>query len=143
MFLGEYEYKVDSKGRVPLPPKFRQEFGDVVILTRGTEQCIAAYRKSDFEKISDAIAPERIIENEKLRKLKRATFANAKDVLLDGQGRIALPSRLKDYAQIKDVAILVGLNNSIELWNPELWNAERIEAEGQVHQIIESLESEQ
>ena len=143
MFLGTYEYKVDSKGRLPLPPKFRQEFSNGLILTKGPENYIVAYRKADFEKKASELAPETIIENEQRRKLKRATFANAEDLSLDGQGRIALPPRLRDYAQIKDVAIIAGVYSNIELWSPESWESMKLEAEGQMHQIMESLESQQ
>jgi MraZ protein len=145
MFLGEYEYKVDSKGRLPLPPKFRQELLSGLVLTRGAEQCIIAYPKAEFEKISSALAPETIIENEQRRKLKRAIFSSAEEISIDGQGRIALQSRLKEYAQIKDTAIVAGINNRIEIWNPDTWNSERVAAEEQMYQIIEkeSLESTQ
>ena len=145
MFLGEYEYKVDNKGRLPLPPKFRQELVNGLVLTRGTEKCIVAYPKTEFEKMSGTLAPATIIENEQRRMLKRAIFSNAEEANVDGQGRIALPSRLKDYAQIKDAAIVAGTNNYIELWNPDIWNSVRVEAEQKVHQIIEkeSLEGQQ
>ena len=145
MLLGEYEYKVDNKGRLPLPPKFRPEFVDGLVLTRGPEKCIVAYQKSEFEKISGTLAPETIIENEQRRKLKRAIFANAEEVSLDGQARIALPSRLREYAQIKDIAIIAGVRNYIELWNPDLWHPEKLNDDGQLHQMIEreSLEGQQ
>ena len=143
MFLGEYEYKVDSKGRLPLPPKFRQDFAKGLILTRAPETCIFAYRTADFEKKANELATQKITENEQRRKLRRFTFGNAHPLTLDGQGRIALPSRLKEYAQIGDVVIIVGANDYIELWNPELWDIEKREAGEQAWQIIESLEAQQ
>ncbi len=143
MFLGEYEYKVDNKGRLPLPPKFRQEFANGLIVTRGAETCIVAYRTADFDKGAGPLATGEIIESEQQRKLKRAILANAVNLTLDGQGRIALPSRLKEHAQIKDVAFIVGLGDRIELWSPDLWALAKREAEELAPQIMESLKVQQ
>ena len=142
MLLGEYEYKVDSKGRLPLPPKFRQEFSSGLVLTRGPESCIVAYKPEEFKKLADTLANQTVAKS-KMRKLNRFTFGGAFDLQLDGQGRIALPHSLRSYAQIEDVAIIVGANKCIELWNPELWNKESIEVTEQAWQIIESLEGQQ
>jgi len=139
MLLGEYEYKVDNKGRLPLPPKFRQEFKEGMVLARGMEECIVIYKKSDFEKLASNYTAEKFATS-KIRRLNRFTFGHAFDQEMDNQGRIAIPSSLKSFAKIGDSAIIVGANNCIELWNPEKWNAEQDEAEGQVWQIIESLE---
>ena len=143
MFLGEYEYKVDNKGRLPLPPKFRQEFVSGLVLTRGQEACIAGYRNADFEKNANTLAPERIIESEQQRKLKRAIFASAERLVPDSQGRIALPANLRDHAQIQNTAVIVGVGDRIELWNPELWSPAKSEAEKQAPEIIENLVSQQ
>lgn len=144
MFLGEYEYKVDNKGRLPLPPKFRQEFGNGLVLTRGQEACIFGYRNADFEKNANStLAPEKIIESEQQRKLKRAIFASAERLIPDSQGRIALPTSLRNYAQINDVAIIVGVGDRIELWNPESWAPAKSEAEKQAPEIIENLVNQQ
>jgi MraZ protein len=142
MFLGEYEYKVDSKGRLPLPPKFRQELGAGLILTRGAERCIVIYPTDEWHKLADTLAA-RIVSPSKLRKLNRIIFGEAFSLTLDGQGRIALPSTLRRYTGIEDVATIVGSNNCIELWNPTLWSSEKTSAEEQVWQIIESLEDQQ
>ena len=141
MFLGEYEYKVDSKGRLPLPTKFRQEFVGGLILTRGLEPCINVYKTEEFNKLADKLSNQTVAKN-KLRKLNRFTFGSAFDQSLDGQGRMALPQTLRNYAQIEDTVIIVGANKWIELWSPKLWNEERIASEEQAWQIIESLEDQ-
>ena len=143
MLLGEYEYKVDNKGRLPLPPKFRQEFGNGLVLTRGLEPCIVVYTPERFKKIADQLAANQIVARSKTRRLNRFLFGSAYDIMLDGQGRIALPPPLRNHAQIKDVAIIVGANESLELWSPELWNKEWAEAEGQAWPTIESFEGPQ
>jgi MraZ protein len=142
MFLGEYEYKVDSKGRLPLPPKFRSEFKEGLVLTRGPEDCVVVYRKSDFEKLAGAFANKTIAKS-KIRKFNRITFGNAFHTEMDRQGRIALPQTLRKRTHIGDTVMLIGANNVIELWNPDKWNTEQAESEGQSWQIIESLEEPQ
>jgi MraZ protein len=77
-----------------------------------------------------------------MRMLNRSIFGSANDLLLDGQGRISLPASLRQYAQIEDVAAIVGVNDHIELWNPMLWDKERESSEGQMLEIMETLEAE-
>jgi MraZ protein len=141
MFLGEYEYKIDSKGRLPLPPKFRQELGAELILTKGAEKCIMLYPATEWHKLADSLVSRKVTSS-KMRKLNRYMFGSAFNLTLDGQGRIALPSTLRRYAEIEDAATIVGTNNCIELWSPTLWNTEKLSADEQVWQIIESIEEQ-
>lgn len=141
MFLGQYEYKVDAKGRLPIPPKFRQEFREGLVLSRGPETCIEVRRNADFQKLADSLASQAVTHS-RMRMLNRSIFGSANDLLLDGQGRISLPASLRQYAQIEDIAAIVGVNDHIELWNPVLWNKERESSEGQMLEIMESLEAE-
>lgn len=142
MLLGEYEYKVDNKGRLPLPTKFRQEFREGIVLTRGFEECIVAWRTSDFHNISRSYTSQTIAKS-KIRRLSRYMYGNAFDLQNDAQGRIALPTPLRQYAGITDTAVIVGANNCIEIWNPQKWQDEQREAESQAWQIMESLEDSQ
>ncbi|PJB49811.1 MAG: division/cell wall cluster transcriptional repressor MraZ, partial [Chloroflexi bacterium CG_4_9_14_3_um_filter_45_9] len=73
MFFGEYVYKVDEKGRVPLPPKFRREMKEGVILTKGTEKCITAYPAAEWKRLADSLAAKAVTQAN-LRKLNRAIF---------------------------------------------------------------------
>jgi MraZ protein len=139
MFLGEYQYKVDAKGRVPLPPKYRERLKDGLVLTAGPETCIVAYPSSEWEKIAANLTGGPMLPN-KLRRLHRALFASAYDLETDGQGRIALPQLLRDHAGIRDDVIIAGANTYFELWNIEQWQAEKAVSQEQAWQIIESLE---
>ena len=138
MFFGEHQYKVDEKGRVPLPPKFRRELKEGVILVRGSEKCILAYSPSEWKRLADSLAAKAITPANQ-RKLNRAIFGSAFTTSFDGQGRITLPWPLRSYAEIGETVIVVGANNYIELWNDELWKVEKASAEEQSSQIIESL----
>ena len=77
----------------------------------------------------------------KLRKLNRAIFATAFTLNIDGQGRIALPPPLREYAGIEDEVIIAGTNTYLELWNKEQWESEKMTSQEQAWQIIESLEN--
>ncbi len=139
MFLGEFEYRIDEKGRVPIPPKFRKELKDGVILTQGVEQCITAYPLSEWKKLAATLTTGSITPS-KLRKLNRAIFTTAFSLNIDGQGRIVLPIPLRQYASIEEEVIIAGANNYLELWNKEQWEIEKAISQEQTWQIIESLE---
>jgi MraZ protein len=139
MFFGEFEYKIDEKGRVPIPPRFRRELKEGVVLTPGVEQCITAYPLSEWKKLAATLTTGSVTRS-KLRRLNRAIFATAFSLNIDGQGRIALPIPLRQYADIEDEVVIAGANNYLELWNKERWEAEKAISQEQTWQIIESLE---
>lgn len=138
MFFGEYTYKVDEKGRVPLPPIFRRQMKEGVILAKGIEKCITVYPIAEWKRLSDNLAAKAVTPGN-LRKLNRAIFGSAFGASFDGQGRITLLYPLRDYAKIGDTAIVVGANTCVELWSEDDWKAEKTSAEKEASQIIESL----
>ena len=142
MFFEEFEYKIDEKGRVPLPPKFRGELREGVVLTPGIEKCIVAYSLSEWKKLATALTTGSVTRS-KLRRLNRAIFATAFSLSIDGQGRIALPGPLRGYAGIEDEVIIAGVNNCLELWSKEQWESEKAISQEQAWQIIESLEGQE
>ncbi len=138
MFFGEYPYKVDEKGRVPLPKKFRAELKAGLILTKGMERCITVYSTAEWKRLSDRLS-EKAVSPASLRKLTRSLFGSAFSASFDGQGRIVLPHALREYAGIADAAIVVGANSSIELWSEDEWKAEKESADEQAAKIMESI----
>ena len=139
MFFGEFEYRIDDKGRVPIPPKFRRELRDGVVLTPGIEKCITVYPLAEWRKLAATLTTGPITPS-KLRKLNRAIFATAFSMPMDGQGRVTLPMPLRQYAGIEDEVIVAGANNYLELWNKEQWESEKAISQEEAWQIIESLE---
>ena len=139
MFFGEYNYKLDEKGRVPVPPRFRRELKDGVVLTPGAEKCINVYTLSEWKKLAATLTGGSLTPN-KLRRLTRAVFATAFSVSIDGQGRIALPIPLREYAEIVDDVVIAGANTYLEIWNKIHWEEEKAVSQEQAWQIIESLE---
>ena len=141
MFIGEFEYRVDEKGRVPVPPKFRTEElkKDGMVLSPGMEKCITIYPISEWKKLADSLTSATIIPN-KLRKLNRAIFATAFNLEIDGQGRIVLPTQLRQFAGISDEVVVAGLNTYFELWDKQLWSAEKAASQEEAWHIIETME---
>ena len=140
MFFGEFVYKIDEKGRVPIPPKFRRELKEGgIVLSRGIENCITAYPLTEWRKLA-ATFTGGSVNRSKLRRLNRAIFATAFSVPIDRQGRIALPMPLREYAGIDDELVVAGANNYFELWNTEQWEEEKAVSQEESWQIIESLE---
>jgi MraZ protein len=140
MFYGEFEYKIDEKGRVPIPPRFRNALKDGVILAPGAERCITAYTIPEWRKLSTALT-ESSLTRSKMRRLSRALFATAFSTRIDNQGRIAIPAPLREHAEIVDEVVVVGANTYLEIWNRILWEEEKSISQEQAWQIIESLEN--
>ena len=139
MFFGEFEYRIDEKGRIPLPPRFRAHLREGVVLAPGIEKCITAYTLPEWKKLAESLTGGKVTRS-KLRQLNRALFATATYLNVDGQGRISLPASLREYAEIMDEAAVVGANNYFELWNSVHWQEEKAASQEQAWQIIESLE---
>jgi MraZ protein len=122
VFLGQYYYNLDSKGRLIIPSRYREHLQGEVVVTRGLDRCITVYPIIVWEEIAQKVTALPFTDP-RGRTLRRIFFADANKVELDRQGRILIPDRLRDYAELEltaEVAI-VGLDRFIELWNPEAW----------------------
>jgi MraZ protein len=139
MFYGEYAYKIDEKGRVPVPPRFRNALKDGLVLTPGAEKCITAYTAIEWKKLSATLTGSALTRS-KMRRLSRAIFATAFSTRIDNQGRIAIPAPLREHAGIIDDVIIAGANTYLEIWNKVFWEEEKETSQQQAWQIIESLE---
>jgi len=138
MFFGEHVYKIDEKGRVPLPPKFRRDMRDSVVLTKGRDKCITLYPVAEWKRVADELGAKAVTSANQ-RKVNRAIFGTAFSTMFDKQGRIPLPLPLRVYAEIGDTVVVVGVNQTVELWNEDLWKTEKAKAEEEAEQILESL----
>ncbi len=141
MFFGEFNYRIDDKGRVPIPPKFRNALKDGVVLIPGVEQCVTAYTLSEWKKLAGELTGSSVARS-KLRRLNRAVFSLAFSLQIDGQGRITLPLPLREYAEIADDVVIAGANTYLEVWNKDNWEEEKAISQEQAWQIIESLEGQ-
>jgi MraZ protein len=140
VFYGEFDYKLDEKGRLPIPPKYRGALKDGVVLTPGAENCITVYTVSEWRKLSSTITNNPLARS-KMRMLRRALFSTAFSTKIDAQGRIAIPPTLREHARITEDAIVAGNNLYLEIWDKALWEEMKALARDQMGQIIESLEN--
>ena len=140
MFFGEFEYKIDEKGRIPIPPKFRNELKDGIVLAPGVEKCITAYTVPEFRKLATALTSNQLSRS-KMRRLNRALFSTAFSTKIDNQGRVAIPAPLKEHAEMTEDVVVAGSNTYLEIWNKNSWEEEKNISQQQAWQIIESLET--
>ncbi|MDO8674045.1 MAG: division/cell wall cluster transcriptional repressor MraZ [Dehalococcoidia bacterium] len=139
MFLGEYAYVIDQKGRLAIPPRFREAFRDGLVLARGFDKCILIYPMAEWKEMAQSRAslpPTR----SSVRRANRYTFSGAFDLELDKQGRVLVPSALRDYSEIRAEVVVLGLYNYLEIWARETWENEKSQMSAASWQIGESVE---
>ena len=122
MFMGEYSHSVDPKGRLIMPAKFREALGSEFVMTKGLDECLFVYPKNEWESIEDKFR-EVPLTTKDARKFSRFFFAGAASCEIDKQGRVLLPSVLRDFAGIDKDVVLVGVLNRIEIWDKAHWEA--------------------
>ena len=117
LFLGSYEYAMDARGRVPVPPRFREELMHGVILTQGNpDRCIRAYPAGSFEEQAGIYMSETVATRTG-RLMRRGFFAGAYQAEVDRQGRLLVPPVLRRWANLEGQVLVVGTGESIEIWN--------------------------
>lgn len=125
MFYGEYAHYIDKKGRLILPSKFRDaaknHFIEKFFITRGLDKCLFVFAEEEW-KVVEQKFKSMSFTNQDSRKFNRIYFSGAVDMIPDKQGRILIPSYLKDYAQIKRDVVIIGVSNRIEIWGKDQWH---------------------
>jgi MraZ protein len=129
MFLGEFVHTIDDKGRLTVPAKFRDGLEDGLVVTRGIDRCLVIYPRGEWLELAQKVSALPMTDR-RARAFRRLVFANAADAVPDGQGRILLPPRLREYANLDGEVVVTGLNTYIEIWNPDAWGEERGRVEG-------------
>ena len=126
MFYGEYEHTIDRKGRLIVPAKFRQALKDhdikSLFLTRGLDECLFLFPESEWRLTENRFKQIPFTKAEG-RKFNRLFFSGAAEVTIDGLGRLLVPRALKEFAQIKQDVMIVGVSNRMEVWAKEKWHA--------------------
>jgi MraZ protein len=121
MFLGRYEHTIDEKGRITIPAKFRELVGGIVYITQGFDGNLQAFPSQLFERMAGQVSSFSYLDANS-RRLRRILFSNAEQAKFDNAGRILLPAFLRETANLKDEAIIVGSGEYFELWSPENWH---------------------
>lgn len=123
-FASEYEVKIDAKGRMVLPAKVKsnlpQESGANIVLSRGFEPCLVLRPQSEFFKILEKLQGLNQFDAAN-RNFQRKMLAGSTDMELDANGRFLIPRSMMNYAQLDKEAIIVGMGDRLEIWNPEIY----------------------
>jgi transcriptional regulator MraZ len=139
MLLGEYEHTIDDKNRLTLPARFREAFGDGVVITRGLDTCLYVLTRGDWEQlVDDNLRPLDPLSRE-ARELERYFFSAAAEANLDKQGRVMIPAPLAGYANLGREVVVAGVRNRLEIWDRDAWRKQRDEFEGSAEHVAERL----
>lgn len=117
-FLGRYEYSMDDRGRVPVPPRYRDAFLKGAVLNQGPDPCLRLFTAEGFEKEAALYTRELATERHG-REMRQAFFANCFSVELDRQGRILIPPPLRAYAGLENTVVVSGAGEWLEIWRPD------------------------
>lgn len=138
MFMGEYNHTLDAKSRLIIPSKFREALGEEFVISKGMDGCLFVYAKEEWEAFEEKLSTLPTTTNKDARKFARFFLSGADNVEVDKQGRILIPSHLKEFAGLEKDVVLAGVGKRIEIWSKEKWDA--ISAEEDMDSIAESME---
>ncbi len=120
MFMGEYNHTIDTKGRLIIPSKFREILGDEFVVTKGLDGCLFVYDNKEWNVFEEKLK-SLPLTNKDARQFARFFLAGAASVEVDKQGRILVPSVLREFADIDKEVVLVGVASRIEIWSKARW----------------------
>jgi MraZ protein len=120
VFLGTHRPRLDDKGRLFLPAKYRDELADGLVITKGQERCLYVFPTAEFERLTEAVrsAP---VTAKTVRDYSRVFFASASDETPDKQGRVTIPPGLREYAALVRDCVVIGANTRLEIWDAAAW----------------------
>jgi MraZ protein len=138
MLLGTHTPRLDEKGRLILPAKFRDEFSSGLVITRGQDRCLYVFSAREFETLNDRIrqAP---ISSKAARDFLRSLLSGATDELPDKQGRVTIPVMLREYASLDRELAVIGMGNRAEIWDLTVWNESQSERDASFSEIAEEV----
>ena len=122
MFLGTHTPRLDEKGRLILPAKFRDELAGGVVITKGQERCLYVFPMAEFRRVTEAMSQAPVTQKT-VRDYSRVFFASASDEVPDKQGRITVPPSLREYAGLTRDCVVIGANTRVEVWDSAAWEA--------------------
>lgn len=138
MFIGEYTHQLDDKGRIAIPKKFRGDLAKGAVVTRGLDNCLFLYTKSEWEKLAEKLASLPFAQAN-ARAFARLMLAGAMDVTIDKQGRVMLPEYLRGFAKLSKSVVVAGLYNRLELWDEDAWSSYKTKTEAESVAIAEQM----
>ena len=140
MLIGEYTHTIDEKGRISLPFKFRKEMGRKVVMTRSLDKCLFIFTIKEWMVLSKELSSQPWLKSD-TRAFNRRIFGGATEIEVDSIGRMLIPEFLKPEADLEkaEKAVLVGVDNRVEIWNQKIWSQYRELTEKKADEIAEKL----
>lgn len=138
MLIGQYEGKVGEKSRAAFPKKFREILGDSLIITQGYEKSLIIVSEKGWKALLEGTEGKPFIQSE-ARETQRFLLGGATDIQLDSKGRFIVPLYLREFAEIKDEIIFLGLSRYVEIWDKKRWIEYKKGLEKNIDQISQKL----
>lgn len=138
MFLGQHEHTLDKKGRIIMPSKFREDLGDPFIITFGLDKCLFVYPMEEWERLANNLQTLPLGKKD-TRAFKRTLASRASISHFDQQGRVIISKPLRDYAQIQQSVMIIGVFERIEIWDLEKWKEYSTDTEQSYEDIAERI----
>lgn len=138
MFMGEHVHTIDLKGRIIIPAKFREHLNDGFILTRGMDGCLFGYPPQEWIQFEEKLKKLSIAKKD-ARAFTRFFFSGATEVNIDKQGRINIPTTLRQHAALEKECVIIGVSNRIEIWAQDRWDDYFTMSEDAFNEIAENL----
>ncbi|MBP2635129.1 MAG: cell division protein MraZ [Firmicutes bacterium] len=138
MFMGEYSHTIDNKGRLIFPAKFRDELGEVFIATKGLDNCLFVYTRSEWAILEEKLKKLPLAKPE-ARAFVRFFFSGAAELDCDKQGRVLLPTNLREHARLDKDVVVIGVSTRIEVWDKVAWDEYNQKVSPTVAEIAENL----
>ncbi|HZK33084.1 MAG TPA: division/cell wall cluster transcriptional repressor MraZ [Tissierellaceae bacterium] len=121
MFIGEYQHTLDSKGRIIIPSKLREELGETFVMTKGLDNCLFVYPKSEWTILEEKLKTLPLT-NRDARAFVRFFFSGASESGLDKQGRALIPGNLREHSKLDKDVVVIGVSTRIEIWSKKEWD---------------------
>ncbi|WP_237036454.1 division/cell wall cluster transcriptional repressor MraZ [Mediannikoviicoccus vaginalis] len=138
MFIGEYQHNLDTKGRITMPSKFREELGKTFYITKGMDGCLFVFPEDQWIEMDKKINALRLSRKD-ARGIARLFYAGAIDVSLDKMGRVLLPGNLRQYASLEKEAIIIGVSSRVEIWDKDRWQSYNNDDDFNYDMLTESM----
>ena len=138
MLIGEFEHSIDTKGRLVLPAKIKDDLGKEFIVTKGLDGCLFGYSLAEWSKFEEKLKPLPLT-NKITRDFVRFFLSGAVEEETDKQGRFLLPANLREYASLTKDAVIIGVGTRIEIWDKKKWNEYNSEENLSVDKIAEKM----
>jgi len=120
MFFGTYTPRMDEKGRLALPAKFREALREGLVMTKGQDRCLYVFPRDAFAQMTEQLASAPVAEK-RTRDFLRVLYSGAADEVPDKQGRVTIPPMLREYASLQRDCVVIGAMDRVEIWDAEAW----------------------